>query len=267
MIARINGSLMAYEETGQGPAVLLLHDLPLNRQMWRPQLDALAAQGFRVIAPDLLGLIENGSNVASLHLYAADIIALMRYLGVGRAVMIGAGVASELILEILRKYPRRVAGISLLSPHSLPCASENRPQCQDLAELIREGHQATAIDIICERILGDCRSLHSRQLALQVQNWINEIDKDALAKMMLVAGGTPWPEALKVPMQIIQGNMDCNQGTSTVSLPTSAHFDIISGAGHLVNLEQPERVNHCLLDFLSWLNLLKPRHGHQALAA
>ncbi|PLX73076.1 MAG: hypothetical protein C0614_13155 [Desulfuromonas sp.] len=267
MIAKINGSLMAYEEVGQGPAVLLLHDLPLNRQMWRPQLNALAAQGFRVIAPDLLGLIENGRNVLNLRHYTACIIALMRYLGVGRAVMVGAGVANELILEILRKHPRRIAGISLFSPSHLPCAADNLLQCEDLAELVREGCRTTATDILCERMLSDCRSLHSRQLTLQVQSWINEIDKELLAKVLLVSGGTPWPETLKVPMQIIQGSRACGQGAEAVSLPTTAHLDIISGAGHLANLEQPERVNRCLLDFLSWLNLVKPRHGHQALAA
>src|SRR6185503_1984579 len=39
----ITGGAMEYEDRGQGPPVVLLHAFPLAHAMWRPQVEALAA--------------------------------------------------------------------------------------------------------------------------------------------------------------------------------------------------------------------------------
>src|SRR5690242_19563080 len=46
--------VMAYSETAAGRPLLLIHGFPLNRHLWRPQLEGLASEA-RVIAPDLRG--------------------------------------------------------------------------------------------------------------------------------------------------------------------------------------------------------------------
>ena len=54
MLARINGVQVGYDDYGQGPAVVFIHDYPLNRQMWRYQVEPLVAAGFRVVLADLV---------------------------------------------------------------------------------------------------------------------------------------------------------------------------------------------------------------------
>jgi pimeloyl-ACP methyl ester carboxylesterase len=44
-----------YVEAGSGPLVVLLHGFPDFWYSWRHQIPALAAAGFRVVAPDLRG--------------------------------------------------------------------------------------------------------------------------------------------------------------------------------------------------------------------
>ena len=48
---------LAYRSAGpaDGPPVLLLHGYPESSYMWRHLLDALAASGYRAVAPDLAG--------------------------------------------------------------------------------------------------------------------------------------------------------------------------------------------------------------------
>jgi haloalkane dehalogenase len=55
---------LAHREEGpaDGPAALLLHGYPESSFMWRHALDALAAEGWRAIAPDLLGFGDSGSH-------------------------------------------------------------------------------------------------------------------------------------------------------------------------------------------------------------
>lgn len=50
-----NGIRMAIYERGHGPAVILLHGFPELAFSWRHQLPALAAAGYRAIAPDQRG--------------------------------------------------------------------------------------------------------------------------------------------------------------------------------------------------------------------
>src|SRR5216683_2584168 len=54
-IVEANGIRLNIAERGKGPMVLLCHGFPESWYSWRHQLGALAAAGFRAIAPDLRG--------------------------------------------------------------------------------------------------------------------------------------------------------------------------------------------------------------------
>ena len=78
-----NGVRLHVAEAGEGPLVLLLHGFPEFWWAWRAQLPALAAAGFRAVAPDLRGY--GGSDKPprgyDLPTAAADVAALVRALG------------------------------------------------------------------------------------------------------------------------------------------------------------------------------------------
>ncbi|HEY8490428.1 MAG TPA: alpha/beta hydrolase [Dehalococcoidia bacterium] len=98
--AEANGIRVHYVSQGQGPLVLLLHGFPELWYSWRHQLPALAAAGFRAVAPDLRGYggtdaPRRGYDVRTL---AADVRDLVRALGYRRAAAVvghdwGGGVA------------------------------------------------------------------------------------------------------------------------------------------------------------------------------
>ena len=50
-----NGIRMHLAEMGNGPLVVLCHGFPKSWYSWRHQLPALAAAGFRAVAPDMRG--------------------------------------------------------------------------------------------------------------------------------------------------------------------------------------------------------------------
>src|SRR5690242_20517639 len=45
----------AADELGEGTPILLLHGFPTTRRLWKDVAPALAARGYRVRAPDLIG--------------------------------------------------------------------------------------------------------------------------------------------------------------------------------------------------------------------
>src|SRR6202789_3706938 len=71
------GVRLHYVEAGEGPLVVLLHGFPEFWYAWRKQIDALAAAGFRVVAPDMRGYNLSskpaGAGSYALPLLAADV--------------------------------------------------------------------------------------------------------------------------------------------------------------------------------------------------
>ena len=52
---QVNGFEMNVIDVGQGEPVLLVHGFPDTHAVWRNQIPALVAAGYRVIAPDTRG--------------------------------------------------------------------------------------------------------------------------------------------------------------------------------------------------------------------
>jgi pimeloyl-ACP methyl ester carboxylesterase len=91
--AEINGVRMHYAEQGAGPLVVLVHGFPESWYSWRRQLPAIAAAGFRVVAPDMRGYGQTDvpADIASytiMHL-VGDVTGLVEALGERQAIVVG----------------------------------------------------------------------------------------------------------------------------------------------------------------------------------
>ncbi len=92
-IVQANGLDFQIVEQGQGPLVLLCHGWPELSYSWRHQIPALAAAGYRVVAPDMRGY---GGTTApkdiaaySIHHLVGDMVALVAALGESEAIVVG----------------------------------------------------------------------------------------------------------------------------------------------------------------------------------
>src|SRR6266478_5271417 len=88
-----NGIRMHLAEAGSGPTVLLCHGFPECWYSWRHQLEALAAAGYRAIAPDMRGYGQTDKPDAIdqytlLHL-TGDMVGLLDAIGTDQAVVVG----------------------------------------------------------------------------------------------------------------------------------------------------------------------------------
>jgi pimeloyl-ACP methyl ester carboxylesterase len=80
-------------EQGEGPLVVLCHGWPELSHSWRHQIPAIAAAGFRVVAPDMRGFGRT-SAPADIDAYSifdtvGDMVALVAALGAKQAVIVG----------------------------------------------------------------------------------------------------------------------------------------------------------------------------------
>ncbi|MFH1343671.1 MAG: alpha/beta hydrolase [Pseudomonadota bacterium] len=88
-----NGIDIFLREQGEGPLVVLCHGWPELSYSWRHQIPAIAAAGFRVVAPDMRGFGKTSAppdvDAYSIFDLVGDMVALVDALGEKQAVIIG----------------------------------------------------------------------------------------------------------------------------------------------------------------------------------
>jgi pimeloyl-ACP methyl ester carboxylesterase len=112
-----NGVRLHAAEAGEGPLVLLLHGFPQFWWTWRSQLTALAAAGFRAVAPDLrgYGASDKPPRGYDLPTLSSDVAALVRALGERDAVVVGHDWGGLLGWTMAALHPRSVRRLVVLS--------------------------------------------------------------------------------------------------------------------------------------------------------
>ena len=112
----------AFAGPEDGEPVILLHGFPEAWFGWEPQIHALAAAGFRVIAPDQRGynLSDKPKGVASYHMHTlvADIIGLADSLGLDRFSLAGHDFGAMVGWYLAMQRPERLKRLAIANvPH------------------------------------------------------------------------------------------------------------------------------------------------------
>jgi pimeloyl-ACP methyl ester carboxylesterase len=123
----VNGIRMHVAEQGEGPLVLLCHGFPETWYSWRHQLGALAAAGFRAVAPDMRGYgqTERPAEVeryTQLH-HVGDMVGLLDLLGVEQAVIVGHDWGAPVAWNAALLRPDRFRAVAALSVPYAPRGS------------------------------------------------------------------------------------------------------------------------------------------------
>jgi len=113
---------LAVHAAGEGPAVVLCHGFPDLAYGWRHLMPALAAAGYRALAPDQRGYGLTGGPPAveayDIHHLTGDLVGLLDALGVERAIFVGHDWGGSVAWMTALLHPMRVAGvIGVNTPH------------------------------------------------------------------------------------------------------------------------------------------------------
>lgn len=258
--AFLNGINLAFDDVGSGPAVLLVHGFPLNRQMWRPQLPILVAAGYRVIAPDLRGFGESDvtEGASSIDLMADDLVELLDHLELPQAVVVGMSMGGYLLFNLLERYPQRVKAAVFTVTRCLPDDAEGRARRRQLADQVLTLGPQVVADLFVELLFAPSTLTTRPRLAEELYGWmVNTASSGLVAGLLAMAqrrDATPLLSSISVPALAIGASDDraCpieHPRMIAAGIP-GCRLCIIPEAGHMVNLEQPGDFNQALLSFL-----------------
>jgi pimeloyl-ACP methyl ester carboxylesterase len=124
-----NGISLHVTEQGEGPAVLFLHGFPDTSYTWRRQMAAVAAAGFKAIAPDMRGYGQSSapadaSVYTPLHT-AGDLVGLLDSLKIPSAVLVGHDWGASHAWSAALMRPDRFTSVFCLSVPYAPRGDVN----------------------------------------------------------------------------------------------------------------------------------------------
>jgi pimeloyl-ACP methyl ester carboxylesterase len=251
-----------------GPLVILLHGFPECWASWRHQLPALAAAGFRAVAPDLRGYggsdKPHGVRAYRIEKLVGDVAALIAALGRERADVVGHDWGGHIAWHLAMWNPERVRRLAILN---LPHPARMRRALRTLRQLRKSWYMFFfQLPVLPERFLSP-RSIRTAFRYLPARKGaFDEADVEANVK---AAGdrtapinyyraaarypGPPW-KPVTAETLVIWGNRDRWLGAELAEPDARwvprARVERIAEASHWVQADAPERVNELLLSFL-----------------
>jgi len=264
MEALVNGISLAYDETGTGSPLLLIHGFPLSRRMWRPQMNKLPRAGFRVIAPDLRGFgdSEAPEGPYSMDVFADDIIGLLDHLGIDQAVVGGMSMGGYVLFNLLERYPDRVNGAIFIVTRATADDEAAQARRLQLAGDVRKFGPHVVADAFIKLLFAPGSEEERPKLVEEVYGWMVGNDSRGLAGGLLAMrerrGYLHQLGSLSVPALAIGAELDqaAPPDTSRViaaGIP-GCRLAIIPSAGHLANLEDVKAFNQPIIEFMAALD-------------
>jgi len=257
---RVNGVEMAYDSTGGGAPVLLLHAGIADRRMWDDATPMLAER-FRVIACDLRGFGETPLPDGPF-VYAADVAALLEGLAIERAHVVGVSMGGHVGLDLALARPELVdrlvlvgAGIdgwehdaSLVAAWNEEEAAFERGDLDEVAWI----NVRTWLD----GPTGDAGRVSAslRRRVYEMQRTALELDNPAAIGGWLTASRRARLGEISAPTLVLVGALDQRDFRKiarvlAAEIPGS-RFEELTGVAHLPPLERPEAFVRTVLGFL-----------------
>jgi len=261
----LSGKIVCHDSEGAGPAVVLVHGNSASSKAFAKQFDSRLGQKYRVIAFDLPGHGESDdatdpAATYSMPGYAAVLRDITKQLGIEDAVFVGWSLGGHIVLEAAPDLPR-AKGFAIFGtpPLPFPPVMDNaflpNPAMaftftRDLTEEQARAYVGVAfrpgVTDLPPQMVADVRRTDGRareQLAAQTSANAFRDEVEIVAR-------------LKQPLAVLHGAQEqLINGAyfETLKMPTlwRGKVQIINGAGHLPQWEQPEKFNALIETFVN----------------
>jgi len=257
-----------------GPVVILLHGFPEFWYGWRKQIRPLAAAGFRVIALD-----QRGYNLSSkppavrdyaLPLVTRDVLSVADQLACERFYLVGHDWGAAVAWSVALEYPERLHKLAILNvPHPAVMTHTLRTNPRQwlrswymlffqLPWLPETAFSASNFYVGTRTLLRTSRpgTFTPQDLGCYRAAW---------AQPGAIRGGMNWYRAfarrrpaigdphVHTPTRILWGKQDsfllAEMAEDSLKYCDSAELTFFLDATHWLHHEEPERVNHLLIEF------------------
>ncbi len=261
----VNGYTMTYVEAGKGVPLLLIHGAFSDYRWWTPQMEPLAAAGYRVIAPSLRYYYperwDGTGGQFTVQQHVDDVGAFIGALGIAPVHLLGHSRGGHVAFRVAQSWPDRVTNLILAEPggsldKALSPADSAPPisRSPTPVDLIRAGDIDGGLELAFNSVVGpgawanwpEALKQHHRDNARTLLGHASE-QRTPFSRSDV--------EAIKAPTLLIGGDQS---GTAFVTVldafervMRNARRVTIPDASHPMNKQNPTAFNSAVLTFLN----------------
>ena len=255
MKAKVNGTELYYELHGKegAPWLIFSHSLACTVRMWDPQIAAFKDR-YRILAYDMRGHGQSAAPAGpyTLDMLADDVLALLRELKIDRARYVGLSIGGMIGQHLALKEPKRFEKMVLTdtghtqTPETLKQWEERIriAQAQGMKPLVAGTMERWFTPAFRDR--PQAQRIAELIAATPVAGYVG------CGQAIMKLNTTGRLKDIKLPVLAITGEADAAAGGTKYigeHLP-GAKFVNIPQAAHIANIEQPEKFNQALREFL-----------------
>jgi pimeloyl-ACP methyl ester carboxylesterase len=264
--AEVNGYDMAYQETGHGAPVVLVHGALSDYRIWNVVV-AEIAKHYRVIAVSLRHYYpekwDGKGNDFSYEQHAADVAALIKKLNVGKVHLVGHSRGGGVVVNVAKTHPEVIRTLVLADASGFESMLPNTPEDQKLASASRDRRETLQ------------KNLTSGNIELAGQMFVDSLngpgawatrtseqrqrlfDNLATASQMSDAPSTNCEQVTKFdfPILLVHGDKSPKSFTAMSAAMRKckiiAEPIVVPNAAHNMFIDNPAVFNAALLGFLA----------------
>lgn len=258
----LNGSEAFYMEPGNpnGLPIVLIHGFPFSHEMWEPQI-AVLQKRFRVVAYDLRGHGESeaGDGQYTLEFFVDDLIALLDFLKIQKAILCGLSIGGYIALRAVERNPERIGALILADTQAKADFNEAKLKRAAAIKSVKTNGVRAYAESFVKAVFAP-QSLEERKDIVERIRHIIQSNSSlgicgALLALVSRTDTTEALSAIKVPTMILVGEHDALTPPAASqemhSRIANSEIHVIPNAAHMSNLENIEEFNRHVLNFLS----------------
>jgi 3-oxoadipate enol-lactonase len=234
-----------FYDVGDGPAVLLIHGWALDARVWVPLVEHLTTH-FRVVSVDRRGSARS-SAAPDLVADAEDLVALLDYLSIRRAIVVGMSQGARVALNLFATAEERFAGLVFDGPApDARVLGDDWPQDVDRIALAQTLATAGVSALRAAVASHPLMQLHNPEPSVHqlLANLLADYRGiDLQAQPAHEAPAIDLASLRALPCLLLSGELDTDlrraaSAAYTEALPQARSF-VLRGAGHLACLDAP----------------------------
>lgn len=252
--------MLASQRSGSGIPLVFIHAFPLSSRMWDINRSAFS-KNFEFITIDLPGFGKSPltSDISTMENMATQVTQALDQMKLdGKIILAGLSMGGYVMLQLIKLIPERLRAVAFLSTRSAADTLEGREKRFKTIELIeREGLKPFA-ERMLPALLGGSSLRVSLPAVAAVRTWIESANPQAVCAALRGMAERPdmtfLLSSIQVPALVLSGEEDTvvppSEMEAMAGMLPESEFHKLQRAGHLLNIEQPQKFHDIFLHFL-----------------
>jgi 3-oxoadipate enol-lactonase len=237
--------------------IIFIHGFPFDHNMWNNQAEELSKEYF-CISYDIRGLGESpaGDGQFTLEMFADDLINIIKERKVNKPVICGLSMGGYIALRAVAKFEEKFRALILCDTKSEADNNDTKiKRAEGIKKINEQGVEKFVKDFVPNCFAEESLSKSFYKETLKRSSKYSPVGlKGSLLAMAGRTDTTGYLHEIKTPALLICGEKDKLTPPSVMKEMSDkisdSEFKIITRAGHMSPLENPDAVNKSIKDFL-----------------